>query len=306
LIKWGWQNDKQRYFCNNCGKLLTTASRKKSIARQISWFKKWVYDKRTLKSLSAESKKSISVLRRLFSEFLSKPPTYRIKKNSSCHLIIDGTNYGDDCILNYFDNDLKYLQSGNIVNRENYDNYVVDLKLLKQSGLNMDSITSDGQKGLIKAINEVFPNVVHQRCIIHIQRMSKIYLTRNPKTDAGITLLYWVKKLHEIETPEQKNKWIGQFAGWQKKYRDFLMEKSESPSGRKWYTHKMLRRTRPLIKNALPNMFHYLDNSDIPKSTNGLEAKFSYFKLNLNIHRGLSKKSRKNFILWYYYFKYND
>lgn len=136
--------------------------------------------------------------------------------------------------------------------------------------------------------------------------MSLIYLTRNPKTDAGVTLRYWVKKLHEIETPTQRDNWIGQFDGWRRKYDGFLKEKSESLSGRKWYTHKMLRRTRSLIKNALPNMFHYIDNSDIPKSTNGLESTFSHFKLNLNIHRGLSKKNRKNFILWYNYFKYHD
>ena len=275
-----------------------------SINRRISWFRKWVYDKRTLKSLSGESGKSISTLRRLFSEYLKSAPRYKIKPNNNCHLLIDGTNYGDDCILNYFDNDLKHLQYGNIVNRENYDNYAADFKLLKQSGLNIVSITSDGQKGLIKAINEVFPDIIHQRCVIHIQRMSLIYLTLNPKTDAGITLRYWVKKLHEIETPEQRDNWIKQFEGWQRKYDNFLKEKSESLSGRKWYTHKMLRRTRSLIKNALPNMFHYIDNPDIPKSTNGLEATFSHFKLNLNIHRGLSKKNRKNFILWYNYFKY--
>ncbi|MEA3464371.1 MAG: transposase, partial [Patescibacteria group bacterium] len=65
------------------------------------------------------------------------------------------------------------------------------------------------------------------------------------------------------------------------------------------------RRTRSLIKNALPNMFHYLDNPETPKSSNGLESRFSYLKNNLNIHRGLSRKNRRNFILWYNYFKYN-
>ena len=53
-------------------------------------------------------------------------------------------------------------------------------------------------------------------------------------------------------------------------------------------------------------MFHYLDNPQIPKSTNGLESRFSYLKNNLAIHRGLSKKHRKSFIAWYNYFKYND
>ena len=110
--------------------------------------------------------------------------------------------------MDYFDNDLDYLQFYNIVKRENYINYVLDLKLLKQSGLNIVSITSDGQKGLIKAINRVFPNVIHQRCVIHIQRMSLIYLTRFPKTEAGITLRYWVRKLHEIDSYTKRDYWI--------------------------------------------------------------------------------------------------
>ncbi|PIR13046.1 transposase, partial [Candidatus Falkowbacteria bacterium CG11_big_fil_rev_8_21_14_0_20_39_10] len=182
-------------------------------------------------------------------------------------MIIDGTYTSDFCILNYLDNDLKYLQFYNIVERENYNNYVADLELLKQSGLNIVSITSDGQKGLIKAINRVFPKVIHQRCIIHVQRMSLIYLTRFPKTEAGITLRYWVRKLHEIDSYEKRDFWIMQFDGWCRKYDLFLKEKSQSLSGRKWYTHKLLRRNRSLIKNALPNIFHYLYNPEIPKSS---------------------------------------
>ncbi|MFC1612801.1 transposase [Patescibacteria group bacterium] len=93
----------------------------------------------------------------------------KIRQNNNCHLFIDGTYFTRKfCLLNYSDNDLKYLQLQTIVERENYDNYLTDLKLLKHSGLTIASITSDGQKGLIKAITEVFPNVIHQRCIIHI------------------------------------------------------------------------------------------------------------------------------------------
>ena len=178
--------------------------------------------------------------------------------------------------------------------------------MLKKTNLNIVSITSDGQRGLKKAISEVFPQVIHQRCIIHIQRMSLIYLTRYPKTEAGMMLRYWVKQLHQIDTIEKRDYWIYQFNNWCRLYDLFLKEKSESLSGRTWYTHKMLRRTRALIKNALPYMFYYLDNCEIPKSTNGLESRFSYLKNNLNIHRGLSKKNRINFVKWYNYFKYQN
>jgi len=197
------------------------------------------------------------------------------------------------------------LQYFRIVERENYYNYLTDLEFLKQLGLTVVSITSDGQKGLIKAVRAVYPNVIHQRCIVHIQRMSLAYLTRHPKTDAGIELRYLVKMLHKIETYHDRDLWIEYFNNWREKYDNFLKEKSESDSGRKWYTHKSLRKTRSLIKNALPNMFYYLDNYRIPKSTNGLETKFSYLKNNLRIHRGLSNENRKNFVIWYNYFKYN-
>ena len=259
----------------------------------------------TLREIADKKGLTIQTIRALFKNYLDNPPIPQIKSNNNCHLIIDGTYTSNFCVLNYLDNDLKYLQYYSIVKRENSREYITDLRLLKQSGLNIVSITSDGQKGLIKAINIVFPNIVHQRCVIHIQRMSLAYLTRFPKTEAGIVLRHWVRKLHKIDSYEKRNFWIMQFERWLKKYDSFLKEKSESFSGRKWYIHRSLRRTRSLIKNALPNMFHYLDNSEIPKSTNGLESRFSYFKNNLNIHRGLTNQNRRNFIFWYNYFKYN-
>lgn len=254
--------------------------------------------------MSNQSGKSVSTLQRLFKKYLNSPPNPKFKTNNNCHLIIDGTYHSDFCILNYLDNDQKYLQYYAIVQNESYINYLNDLKLLKKTGLNIVSITSDGQRGLKKAISEVFPRTIHQRCIIHVQRMSLIYLTQNPKTEAGQMLRYWITKLHEMDTIEKKEYWIYQFNNWCRLYDSFLKEKSESLSGRTWYTHKFLRRTRTLIKNALPNMFHYLDNPNIPKSSNGLEARFSFLKNNINIHRGLSKNNRKNFIKWYLYFKY--
>lgn len=259
-----------------------------------------------MKELSKESKRSIDTLRILFKNYLNNSPRFKIRKNDNCHLIIDGTYFKNNfCILNYLDNNLKRLQYFRIVERENYYDYLTDLEFLKQLKINTASITSDGQKGLTKAINDVFPNVIHQRCVIHIQRMSLIYLTRFPKTEAGIELRFLARILHKIETYRDRDLWIERFDNWRDEHNEFLKEKSVSISGRKWYTHKLLRRTRSLIKNALPDMFHYLDNPNIPKSTNCLETRFSFLKNDLKIHRGLSKINRKNFVVWYYYFKYN-
>jgi len=48
-------------------------------------------------------------------------------------------------------------------------------------------------------------------------------------------------------------------------------------------------------------MFHYLGNSKIPSTTNGIEGFFSHLKNHLDIHRGLTPKHRINFIKWYIY-----
>ena len=260
-----------------------------------------------MQELSSESNKSISAPQRLFKNFLNKPPKLKIQPHNNCHLIIDGTHFGQEfCLVNYLDNDLKYLQLQNLIKRENFESFLIDLHQLETAGLQIDSITSDGKKDLIKAVKQVFPEAIHQRCLIHIQRMSLIFLTRFPKIEAGKMLRILIVKLHEINSYPRRDIWTKLFNRWCYEYNNFLKEKSESPSGRQWHTRKLLRRTRSLIKNALPNLFHYLDDAKIPKSTNGLETRFSYLKNNLKIHRGLIKKNRRKFILWYNYFKYQS
>ena len=59
-------------------------------------------------------------------------------------------------------------------------------------------------------------------------------------------------------------------------------------------------------KKAQPNMFQYLSNSKIPKTSNGIESFFGHLKDNLSIHRGLSLDHRNNFIKWYLYYKNAD
>ncbi|WP_397445623.1 hypothetical protein [Polaribacter sp. R77954] len=91
--------------------------------------------------------------------------------------------------------------------------------------------------------------------------------------------------------------WLLSLDKWHQNYKEYINEKSYKPeTGRYWYTHKM-------VKRALPNMFRYLDNPRIPKSTNSIESFFGHMKGLLNIHRGLPYKHRKQYLMWYLYFK---
>ena len=182
-----------------------------------------------------------------------------------------------------------------------------DLQNLLELGVQIESITCDGHKSLLKAVKVVCPDVQLQRCVIHIQRMCRIWLSNKPKSDVGKELRLIISKLHLIQSYHDRDYWIVSLINWYEKHKDFINQKSYNiETGRYWYTHKLIRRSFSVIKRALPEMFKYLDNSRIPKSTNGLESFFGHLKGNLNIHRGLSYVHRKQFIQWYLYFKNKD
>ena len=259
----------------------------------------------TIDEIAKQKKCSVSTIQRLFKNYLNNPPVPKVKENNNCHLIIDGTYHSDFCLINYFDADLKHIQYYEIIKDENYRDFESGLKLLKAAGIIIASITSDGHRQLIMAVKEVFPGMTHQRCIVHVQRMALNYLTKFPKSDAGKKLRIIVKDLHKINTHEERKNWIDRFRHWEFEHHEFIHERKKEYASNSWHAHPEIRKVRSVVNNALPNLFYYLDDKQIPKSTNGLECRFSYLKNNLRIHRGLSKKNRRNFVLWYNFFKYN-
>lgn len=107
-----------------------------------------------------------------------------------------------------------------------------------------------------------------------------------------------------IKTHNDKIEWINRFNEWFILNESYIKEKAfSSKTGRWWYRHKDLRRAAIMIKKAIPNMFHFLDDSSIQRSTNSIESFFGHLKDTISIHRGLSKTNRKAFILWYLHFK---
>ena len=259
----------------------------------------------TLELISFESGYSVRSLNRYFHDYLSRPPVLSVFPSEKVNLLIDGTYFKNDlCLILYRDNTIKFTQLYRLSTGELYTEMKEDLENLLALGVQIESITCDGHKSLLKAINRVFKEVTVQRCIIHIQRMCRIWLSSNPKNEAGIELREIISKVHLIENQTERDYWIVSLVRWYEKHEQYINQKSYNlETGRYWYTHKMVRRSFSVIKRALPNMFHYIQNPRIPKSTNGLESFFGHLKDNLSVHRGLSLSHRKNFIRWYIYFR---
>jgi transposase-like protein len=216
-------------------------------------------------------------------------------------LVIDATWFGrSNCLVVYWDPNLKRVQWWRYTTSEHSIEIAEDLHHLKQHSVYCSSITSDGGRGLTRAISLVYPDIPHQRCVTHVQRWGLILLTRNPKTEAGRELKPLLQILSLIDTAEQKDLWIKYFDLWLNRWVNFLKERSYLKGTRKWwYTHKSLRRVRALLLGAIPGLFHYLNDKNIPKTTNGIEGRFSSLKQHYRQHRGLSKQRREAYLAWY-------
>lgn len=272
---------------------------------QFIWFKKWVLHRQTIEQLSRESKYSIRSLKTLFHNYLSQAPVLKYYSNEWLYLLIDGTYFSNDiCLIIYRDDNIKFTQLYRITDGEHYTEIQEDLQNLLLLGIKIKSITSDGHKAILKAVKHSNSTIIFQRCLVHIQRECRLWLTAHPKTIQGFSLLTLVHQLHLIETEEQKQQWIKQLYDWHLNHKDYINQKTINPNTKRfWYTHKLVRRAFIHLKNALPNMFEYLQDNKIPKTTNGLESFFGHLKSHIKIHRGLTKEHRKNFIKWYLFFR---
>jgi hypothetical protein len=302
VIRWGKQVGKQRFKCKNCGIFFTRNDPNQRLQNRFVWFKKWILERQTYKTLSRDSGLSIDTLQRTFYAFLEQSPTVRILKRSKVHLQVDATYFEQFCMLCYQDYDDGYTQLIRFSDGEHYEEIKEDLDNLIQLGLKIESITTDGHKSILKAIKKSLPDVVAQRCLVHIQRMCLLWLTRFPKHSSGIELRRLVLLLLQIKTENDRLYWTQALKHWYSTHKDYLQQKTiNQQTGRYWYTHKLLRRSYLTIKRALPNMFPYLCNPNIPKTTNGIEGFFSHLKNHLDLHRGLTVEHRINFIKWYVY-----
>lgn len=255
--------------------------------------------------LVRDSGMSQSSLQRLFKFYLQSPPKNIVESKGHVHLLIDGTYFENGlCLILYYDYDIQYVQLFRETNQEKFKEIKEDLLNLKKLGTQVYSVTCDGHKAIMKAVIKTFPNAIVQRCVVHIKRQIKSYLGAKPQLDQAKDLLYYSRQITRIYTMEQAQQWLLEIHYWYKEHEAFINQKSfNEKTGRTWYTHKHLHQAASHLINAIPHLFSYLNDEQIPSSTNQIEGYFSHLKEKLTLHRGLRFDAKKNFIKWYLYFK---
>jgi len=221
-------------------------------------------------------------------------------------LKVDGTYFGDwGCLIVYkAGTDILYWQ---YAEREYVAVYEAGLGGLMENGYIICGVTSDWHGSIVSSAEQLLPGIAHQRCLVHTQRLCQSLLTRNPQTEGGWVLLHIVHSLNAISNEYERNIWLRWLGEWKRRYEYLTKERTYAtqPDGKKtwWYTHKNLRRAFLTLWDTQEHLFLYLEDKNLEKDTNGLEAEFKHLKAKMRSHAGMRKERRSAFIAWYLYFK---
>jgi transposase-like protein len=165
---------------------------------------------------------------------------------------------------------------------------------LVREGLHPLSFTVDGNPKVINVLRQLWPDIVIQRCLVHIQRQGLAWCRASPKTSYARKLRAIFLGVTSITTQAGRDKFLEDITDWERRYGYQMDHRPER--GR---VFSDIKRARSMLLRALPDMFHYIDDPQIPISTNGLESYFSRMKSHYRQHRGLSNEKRSNYFNWY-------
>ncbi len=177
------------------------------------------------------------------------------------------------------------------VKSETNKGYLSGIEEITRMGISVQAIICDGRKGLL----QLFAGIPVQMCQFHQVKTVSKYLTKKPKTAAGIELRALSLQLTKLTKAEFEDS----LAQWQSKWAAYLKEKTISElTGKSQYSHKRLRSAWLSLKRNLPWLFTFEDFKElgIPNTTNGLDGSFSDLKNKLRNHNGLSIPRKKKFI----------
>lgn len=266
-------------------------------SRQFIWFERWMREGYTVRQLSHQSSHSPSTLRRIIKYWIDHPP--QELRNISCydHLIFDGSYLVKRKGMVTLMDALTYrVIHGMYGVTEGPCGMKIFCNSLKERGLAPKSVTVDGNPHVIRAFRTYWPDIVIQRCIVHVQRQGLMWCRRNPKRADARHLRMLFLGITSIHTYDQRNIFLKQLASWEERYGWRIASSHETG-----WVFSDLKRARSMLMAALPNLFHYLDNPLIPSTTNGLEGYFARLKQRYRQHRGMSEIYRISYFDWYFH-----
>jgi len=101
---------------------------------------------------------------------------------------------------------------------------------LKQSGLNPRSFTVDGNRTVMGVLRQLWPDIVLQRCLVHIQRQGLSWCRTSPKTTYARWLRQIFLQVARIRTPAERDTFLSAVTDWELKYGSQIGRRRECPA----------------------------------------------------------------------------
>jgi len=288
---------KQRWFCHQCHRSFLWKNSSNKYVRQFVWFKHWIVDGYTFRQLADQSGHSISTIRRIIEYWLQQSPPENHELYTICSsAIIDGSFIKRrKGVLAIMDADRHNIVYGSYNISEGPRDLRTLFRSLVQRGLSLRCATIDGNPPMSLALQNQWPGIVLQRCLIHIQRQGLRWCRRNPKRTDAQHLRELFLEVTNIHTATQRDLFLDKLKAWEQRYGFRIAVTPE-----RGYVFSDLKRARSMLLAALPNMFHYLSDPSIKRSTNALEGYFARLKQRYREHRGLARDKRDSYFRWYF------
>ena len=284
--------------CKTCKKSFHWSNIKNKKKQEFIWFERWIKEGYSVRQIQQQIKYSSSKIYRIINHWIIES-TKEIKQIYDCkNAIFDGTYiHRPNSIVAIMDANKNEIISGEYGVRENsYKEIYNFFNKLKQKGLELESCTVDGNPQVIKTLYQVWPKIIIQRCLVHIQRQGAMWCRKNPKRTDSKKLRELFIQVPYIKTIKEKNIFLNKVNKWEKR---FGAKVDSCPEKGKVFSD--IKRARSMLLNALPNMFHFLDNTNITHTTNAIEGYFSRLKRNYRNHRGLHPDKRYNYFRWFFF-----
>ena len=283
--------------CNFC---FVRKDRKSDKIRWNRFFDNRLKEWYSIRQLSNQYLKNEEIIRENIKNILDNNLIYQIDLvfDNVKYIMIDWTWITRNiCLIIYYDYINKKVIRFWFYNSERYEYIKEDLRILRDEfKYQIEWVVVDWAKQIKKAVEEIFPTAKIQRCLTHLKRQIRNNISNKPQRNCWKDL----KRLINFKKFSNKKLFIKKFNLWEKKYSDFLNERTINWNNSR-YTHKKLRSAKSHIKNAIPYMFHYLKDENIKKSNNDLEWLNWVLDSHIFKHRWFRKDRLISFIsLWLY------
>lgn len=273
----------------SCGKTFRIQNGK--CIRRKKAAEKWLLDRSTLRRIKARTGTKSHAVHwkhaQRYAEHIPSPLENFQKKRhlASGILILDGKHIpvrGDDrCVHIAYDTGIGVVDYWIDVT-ENKTAYGYMLARLKAAGYGFRCVVSDGHVGIVPLIDE--ENFPHQRCVFHLLKNLRAFLSKNGELTGGNKVLYsrikYILKSKDIEALEERVSWFRKFSA-----PHFTTNKQQSALRWLWET--------------LPEATIHLCflEQDVPRTSNLLENLNGQIEARIKTFRGVkSEQSLRNLL----------